>query len=334
VLSPSEEELFRRGRDVFDRDLARAEGLGPLFNGDSCRACHFDPVIGGAGPDDVDVIRHGLLEGDVFTPPAQGTIAHRFSTDGVRPLFDESANVFEARQPPPIFGLGLLSDVPEADVLANDDCGNPDPAAISGCARFIDTGELGRLGWKANVPDLVEFARDALTNESGITLPDIPGQTFGVLADADGVPDPEIDEDELAALVFYMERLSAPPRRSTDPAAEAAGEQLFDTVGCTGCHVTDFVAPNGAVAYTDLLLHQVAADGSPGIGDGDAGPLEIRTPPLWGLALTPPYMHDGRSFTVEAAIVRHDAEAAASRTAFEALSDQERADLLAFLGSL
>jgi CxxC motif-containing protein (DUF1111 family) len=252
----------------------------------------------------------------------------------VRPSFDENANVFEARQPPPIFGLGFLDGIPESAVLAHDDCGNPDPNAISGCARFTDTGDLGRLGWKANVPSLAEFARDALSNESGVTLPDIPGQTFGVLSDDDDVADPEIDADSLAALVFYMQHLAPPPGRSTDAAAEAAGSTLFDSIGCTGCHVTDFVTPTGVVAYTDLLLHQVAADGNVGIGDGDAEPLEFRTPPLWGLSLTAPYMHDGRSFTIADAIVRHDAEAAASRGAYDALDAQDKADLLAFLRSL
>jgi CxxC motif-containing protein (DUF1111 family) len=334
VLSPSEEAEFARGREIFDRDFGRNEGLGPLFNGDSCRACHFDPVIGGSGPDDVDVMREGNLQDGVFTAPPDGTIAHHFSTDGVRPAIDPDSNVFEARQPPPIFGLGFLDSIPEADVLANDNCGDPDLTAISGCARFTDDGRLGRLGWKANVPSVAEFSRDGLTNECGVTVPDIPGQTFGALTDSDAIPDPEISEQDLDALTFYMQHLAPPPGHSTDPAAEAAGKVVFDAIGCTGCHVPDFVTPTGVVAYTDLLLHQVAPDGSPGIGDGPALPLEIRTAPLWGLSLTAPYMHDGRSFTITSAIERHDAEAAAARDAYEALSDQEKAELLAFLRSL
>ena len=78
----------------------------------------------------------------------------------------------------------------------------------------------------------------------------------------------------------------------------------------------------------------MAPDGSPGIADGSAGPLEIRTPPLWGISLTPPYMHDGRSFSIDDAIDRHDAEGARSREAYGALTAEEKADLLAFLASL
>jgi CxxC motif-containing protein (DUF1111 family) len=334
-LSASEQQLFSRGRQLFDRDIPLAEGLGPNFNGDSCRACHFMPVIGGSGPADVDVSRQGRLENGIFTAPEGGTIAPRDSTSGnTRPPIDPISNTFETRQPPPLFGLGFLESIPDADILANADCDNPDPSAISGCAHILPSGQLGRFGWKANVPSVEEFARDALSNESGLTVPSVFGFTFGTLTDSDAVQDPETNEDDIDALVFYMKHLAPPPGQSKDPEAEARGKILFDQVGCTGCHVTTFVAPGGIVAYTDLLLHQVAPDGSPGIADGSAGPLEIRTPPLWGLSLTAPYMHDGRSFSIDDAIDRHDAEGAQSRQAYEALTAGEKSDLLAFLGSL
>jgi len=333
-LTAAEKKLFLRGREVFDRDISLAKGLGRNFNGDSCRACHFLPVIGGSGPADVDVSRQGHLEDGVFTAPATGTMAPRDSTSGTRPPIDPSSNTFETRQTPPIFGLGFLESIPEADILANQDCRNPDPTAISGCAHILPSGQLGRLGWKANVPNLAEFARDGLSNECGVTVPPVPGRSFGALTDSDGVPDPEIGEDDIDALVFFMQQLAPPPGRSRDPEAEAEGKTLFGQVGCTGCHVTDFVAPGGITAYTDLLLHQVAPDGSPGIADGSAGPLQIRTPPLWGISLTPPYMHDGRSFSIEDAIARHDGEAAHSRDAYESLTAEDKANLLAFLASL
>ncbi len=334
ALSPEEEEMFELGRAVFDRDVPIDGGLGPIFNGDSCRACHFQPVIGGAGAADVDVVRHGHLEDGVFRAPQQGTMAPRHSTAGVRPQIDEEANVFETRQTPPVFGLGFLESIPEADVLANADCDNPDPTAVSGCAHILPSGELGRLGWKANVPNLAEFARDAMFNELGMTLPEIEGQSFGAVTDSDAAADPELSVQDLRALVFFMQRLAPPRRRSTDAQAEAAGETVFHAIGCGDCHLGQFASPEGVVAYTDLLLHQVAPDGGPGIADGDAGVLEIRTPPLWGLSLTPPYMHDGRAFTVEEAVLRHDAEAASSRQSFEALSEDERESLMAFLRSL
>jgi CxxC motif-containing protein (DUF1111 family) len=58
------------------------------------------------------------------------------------------------------------------------------------------------------------------------------------------------------------------------------------------------------------------------------------TRPLWGLADTAPYLHDGRAPTVHDAIVLHDGEAAAARDAFLALDESERADVRVFLTSL
>ena len=181
---------------------------------------------------------------------------------------------------------------------------------------------------------MLEFTRDALSNEMGVTVPDVPGRTFGNLIDSDSVPDPEIDESSVQALTFFLERLAPPTRHSTDPVAEAAGETVFNNIGCSSCHVADFVSPNGAIPYTDLLLHQVAPNGSPGIAAGVASPLEFRTPPLWGLSLSAPYMHDGRAFTIEEAIERHDGEAASSRAEFDSLTPDDRDRLLAFLNSL
>ena len=45
-------------------------------------------------------------------------------------------------------------------------------------------------------------------------------------------------------------------------------------------------------------------------------------------------MHDGRAEDLPAAILAHDGEAAAVRSAFEALSSADQGLLLEFLGSL
>ncbi len=112
-LSAGEQQLFLRGRRLFDRDTPLSAGLGPKFNGDSCRACHSLPVIGGAGFADVDVIRQGLLVDGVFTAPEDGTILSRDSTHlDIRPEPDPIANTFETRQTPPLFGLGFLDEHP------------------------------------------------------------------------------------------------------------------------------------------------------------------------------------------------------------------------------
>ena len=58
------------------------------------------------------------------------------------------------------------------------------------------------------------------------------------------------------------------------------------------------------------------------------------TRPLWGLAETAPYLHDGRAATIPEAIEAHGGDAAASRDAFRELSPRQRASLHVFLLSL
>ncbi|MFW5921206.1 MAG: di-heme oxidoredictase family protein, partial [Polyangiales bacterium] len=337
-MSDSEMAMFEKGRRVFDRDFGIGEGLGPRFNGDSCRACHFDPEVGGPGPVDVDVARHGILDEETgeFTFPDQGTMAHKHSIEARRPPIDSDANAFEVRQTPPIFGLGLLDRVPREDIIARADPEDADGDGISGRAHILPDGRLGRTGWKANVPNLDEFARDGLSNEMGVSLPHQEGLTFGFTEDDDDASDPEISREDVEALQFYMKNLAPPPRSRENPEMEDAGEAIFMEIGCGDCHVPELETADGTPvpAYTDLLLHDVCAPDDVGIAAGDATWREFRTPPLWGLAETAPYMHDGRASTVEQAIEQHFSEAAASRDAYMMLSADDRAKLVAFLESL
>ena len=328
---------FEAGRRQFDRDQSAREGLGPIFNGDSCRACHFEPAVGGAGPNGLNVIRHGIVNGDgTFTPPPEGTIAHRLALDGkVRPPITEASNLFELRQTPSLFGLGLLEGVSEAEILAGEDPNDNDGDGIRGIAHRLPDGRLGRFGWRADIPSLAEFVRDALGAEMGVTVPPQDGLTFGVAADDDDVPDPEVSLAAMDDLLFYLQALAPPPGISIDASAEARGATLFGTIGCDGCHVATLSDDPGAPrAFTDLLLHDVQPAGYQGVPSGNATGRQYRTAPLWGISGTAPYWHDGHAETLEAAIAAHDTEGEASRQAYELLSGDERADLIAFLNAL
>lgn len=335
-LSGEEADRFLRGRSAFDRDRFLSEGLGERFNGDSCRACHFDPVPGGAGPLDVNVVRQGIFDGNGFTAPAMGTVTHRHSAaTNLRNPVDEAANFFEQRQTPPLFGLGLIELIPEATILAHEDPDNT--TGISGRANMLPGGQVGRFGWKADIPSVDEFARDATSTELGFTLPEQMGLTFGKTTDGDGVADPEIPMSELGDLVFWLKMLAAPPRVRTDTTLEDQGEAVFATAGCDGCHIPSMQTMDGMPVelYSDLLLHDVTAPGTDrGIASADASITEFRTTPLWGLGRTAPYWHDGRASTIAAAIRLHFGEAEAARAAYEGLSQADEDALLAFLRSL
>lgn len=353
-LSTEETLQFLRGREVFDRDFGHETGVGaltgadggPRYNGDSCRACHFDPVIGGAGPRGVNVMRHGIVDVDgLFSPPptTPNTILHKEILVGFNPVEPTAdINVFEQRQPPPAFGLGLIDAIADGTIQANEDPDDENSDGISGRAHVTSGGRVGRLGWKAQVPNIGEFIRDAMAAEIGLTLPDQTDQglSFGITEDTDGVPDPELSLDEAQDLAFFLTMMAGPPRQSSATSEEAiAGEVLFDTVGCTKCHIPSLTATvegteMAVPLFSDLLLHEILSATSPGIEDGDAGMGEFRTSPLWGLSQTAPYFHTGEADTIDEAILLHDGEAAPIVDAYESLTEEERDDLIAFLNSL
>lgn len=338
-LDGQEAERFARGRALFDRDVSYSEGVGPAFNGDSCRGCHFLPTIGGAGPSGVDAMRQGAVDSDggfVLPPSGTALLRHASFDDPARPEPDDVSTVFEPRQTPAVFGLGLIEQIPRASVEALADPEDEDGDGIAGRAHVLADGRLGRFGWKANVPGVREFVRDALTNELGLTLPQEPGLTFGRSEDSDGAADPEVTVGTIDDLTFYLQQLGPPPRTRSDEDLEDRGETVFAEVGCARCHVP--VLQTGAGddvrLYSDLLLHDVAEPGALGIVDGVAGMRDFRTPPLWGIGQTAPYMHDGRAVTLEAAVEAHAGEGANARDAVSELTDADREALFAFLRSL
>lgn len=340
ALAGAELEAFENGRRLFDHEFGRQDGAGgPRFNGDSCRACHFEPTIGGAGPVDVNVMRHGILnDSGQFAEPVVGTILHKsvaLETQAVQPQAE--CDIFEHRQTPPLFGLGLMNQVPDAAIIAGAD---PDDAitadGITGRVSYTDGGRLGRFGWKAQIPTVAEFVRDGVSTELGLTLPYVPGLVFGKINDNDDIPDPEFTLEDAASLTFYLEHLGPPPRTGDITAAEViAGEQVFADVGCALCHTPSLPSPAGEVPlYSDLLLHEILPEDVLGIEEVGANIREFRTPPLWGIAVTAPYMHDGLAETLEAAVEQHAGEALTVVQAYEALPADERAALLAFLATL
>lgn len=325
-LTSQEQQRFVRGRKLFDKDFFARDGVGPVMNCDSCRACHQDPVVGGSGGIDVQVQRPMLADGS--SPVETGILAQLKAVPGLRrEEIPDTVVLVEERNSPTLLGLGLIQGISEAAILAREDPTDADGDGIRGIAHRLPGGAIGRFGWKANVPDLRSFVRDAMGNEMGITVAPDATSAFGTLADGDAVADPEIPGADVDDIAFFMEMLAFPPRRpATDETRQ--GEQLFASVGCAKCHVPVL---DGVEAFTDLLLHDVQPPGFVGVAQGEAVSGLYRTPPLRGLRDTAPYFHDGRSPDVEHAVRRHDGEALAVREAFEALTAEERAALLAFL---
>ncbi len=67
---------------------------------------------------------------------------------------------------------------------------------------------------------------------------------------------------------------------------------------------------------------------------GSTSPSEWRTPPLWGVADSGPYLHDGRAATLADAIKLHAGQATSSANRFTSLSDVQQEEVIAFLNTL
>ena len=263
------------------------------------------------------------------------------------------------RTAPHMVGLGLLEAIAEEDILALADAEDANQDGISGRPnRVWDAAReelaLGRFGWKANQPTLSQQVAGAFLGDMGITSPLFGEQNCTAsqpecLAALDG-GSPEIDDEHLGDVVYYSRLLAVPARRDVGDKQVARGEALFGELGCSSCHTPTF--RTGVVAdfpelseqtihpYTDLLLHDMGDALSDERADFEASGNEWRTPPLWGIGLFQDvndhtrYLHDGRARNLEEAVLWHGGEAEASARAFTALSGDERAAVLRFLGSL
>ena len=225
-----------------------------------------------------------------------------------------------------------MEGISNAAILAGEDPDDSDGDGISGRARILTDGRLGRFGWKSQIPTVYDFTADALLQELGLTV-DPAYSDFTVADDGDAHGDPELSLDTPDALAFYLENLGPPVRRIEDGAAVAAGEALFGAVGGADCHTPEL---DGVALYSDLLLHDICPPGAPLVDqEGDVEPGEFRTPPLWGVRDTAPYLHDGSAPTLRAAIEGgHAREAAASVDAWTVLTEAEQTQVLTFLSSL
>jgi len=354
-LSAVELNAFGTGRGVFGRNFTAAAGLGPVFNDDSCGACHNGAAPGGGSPRNVtrfatrtngayDPLAQlgGSLEQSRAIGPRNGS-THAFAPETV----PAQATIVVQRRTTPLFGLGLVDATPDTTFVALATAEAARGDGVAGRVNMVDNiragmKTAGRFGWKAQVPTLLQFAGDALVNEMGITTPDFPNENCpqGNCAELSFNPAPGLNDNgnATAALTNFMLTLAA-PARGPQNADTAAGEQLFSSIGCAACHTATLTTGSNSIAaldhkiyhpYSDFLLHDMGSLGD-GLEMGESTGGEMRTEPLWGLRFINRYLHDGRATTLQQAIAAHDGQAAASRNGFNALSADAKTKLLAFL---
>ncbi len=216
---------------------------------------------------------------------------------------------------------------------------------------------VGRFGWKDQHSSLLSFIGDAYLNEMGVTNRLRPKDTTTIgkiTSDPEDVPD-NLGLADIDHFAQFVRGTKVPPRDATLAAsADAeAGQALFEKIRCNTCHVESITtAPTGTVInggqfsvpealgnkiihpYGDFLLHDV------GTGDGivqnppQDTANKLRTAALWGLRMSPRYMHDLLSLTLADAIERHQGEAAHVEKRFDELTPTQKQQIFTFLNSL
>ena len=283
---------------------------------------------------------------------------------GYGPLHPEV--MLSPRVAPPMIGLGLLEAIYAEDIESRADPADADGDGISGRVSRVwdeESGSvvLGRFGWKAGQPSLLQQSTHAINGDIGISTPgmvaaagDCTARQPECLAAPNGNSEQhdglEASAEMLELITFYSRNLAVPARREVDDPKILDGKEVFYESGCVDCHRPKYVTRRDSLGeeqsfqliwpYSDLLLHDLGeglADNRP---EGRASGREWRTAPLWGIGLTETvnghtqFLHDGRARSLLEAVLWHGGEAEAARQKVVALPTEQREALLAFLRSL
>jgi CxxC motif-containing protein (DUF1111 family) len=298
------------------------------------------------------------------------TIAGRSDANGCttpQPDFSDAiaAGNIAFRIPTPLFGLGLVEAVP--DQALNDafaaSAGRRAGLGIAG--RFNVNGNDGtitRFGWKAQNKSLLLFAGEAYNVEQGVSNEIFTNEknTDPACANPGGTPEdatplvsPKASSGSLASdfgsdIVNFaaFARLTAPPTPMDPNTATTHGKQVFEAIGCDGCHTETLTtgasttvarANVGFSPYSDFAIHRMGTNLADGVLQGIAAGDEFRTAPLWGAGQRLFFLHDGRTADLNQAILSHASDGSEANgvvARFNALPEDSVVDLLKFLRSL
>jgi CxxC motif-containing protein (DUF1111 family) len=341
-LNATQLAQFERGKSKFSRLFTPQTGLGPLFNDNSCRACHGLGSSGGPSERTVRLAGAMINGGPSLLEDKGGPMIQDFSVYGTKiEQVPKETTALATRMSPNVWGVGLVEAVPEKDIVAqmapNDE---KFKLGIRGIANWED-GKLGRFGMKAQKKDMKVFTEQAYDWELGVTTQDrgveqYPNEKPHKIKKA------ELSQDELMDVVFYQRYLDAPPRGPIN-AQVRHGEQLFTANGCALCHNPELTTGPNEIGipvgvkvhpYSDYLLHVMDEDLADQMVQGASTGQMWRTAPLWGLRVKKKYMHDGRANDLDDAIVMHGGEAEKVRDQYKALNPSEKEAIQAFLASL
>ncbi|MBZ5653251.1 MAG: hypothetical protein LAO18_22525 [Acidobacteriia bacterium] len=265
-------------QDKFDETEGVSDGLGPLYNAQSCRECHQNPTSGGTsqmtelrvghqGPDhhfhNPDIsIAHGteIVSGRTLVNDRAICPNGAFAGTEIQEHVPETESIRTTRVALGLLGDGFVEAVADQTFieLARKQCKGTH-RKICGQVLYVpiveapgETG-VGRFGWKDQHASLVSFSGDAYLNEMGITtrlFPDEVTKLCNTAAEPNDPPGPD-GLDDIDHFARFIRASKAPARDSQLAQTSKAerGSELFNKIGCATCHVrTLTTAPAGTKA--------------------------------------------------------------------------------------
>jgi CxxC motif-containing protein (DUF1111 family) len=280
-----------------------------------------------------------------------------------------STNNVIFRIPTPTFGAGLIENIDDSTLLANQTAQSSNNLGIAGTFNHNgNDGTIARFGWKAQNKSLEIFAGEAYNVEMGVSNElftqerPLPGEDMKAGLPAVCRPNATPEDhtnfnttaigtlSDTVQFAMFM-RLLAPPTPSTTTPGGATsinnGRNLFISVGCAVCHTASMTTSASgftpslgnatANLFSDLEIHHMGSSLADNVSQGGAGGDQFRTAPLWGLGKRIFFLHDGRTTNLISAIEAHESdtgEATAAEFNFDQLSASQQQDVLNFLRSL
>ncbi|MGC2198371.1 MAG: di-heme oxidoredictase family protein [Terriglobales bacterium] len=273
------------------------DGLGPLYNAQSCRECHQTPVTGAASQ--VAELRVGHVDAHGFFQNPEVPINHGAEVIRGRTLVNDRAICAEIQEHAPgtetvqttrlttnTLGDGYVEAISDETLLKirQQQC-KASHGKICGQAVRVPVPEsegrdrIGRFGWKDQHASLLGFAADAYLNEMGITsrlqkdevttlcnppvATQVPNTDPTRITEPNSLPDPADNNlEDIDHFASFMRSLKAPAR---DDAVSAApdvkhGAELFAKIGCNICHVDTIVTGKSPASPGGPGLHPDAVE--------------------------------------------------------------------------
>jgi len=298
-----------------------------------------------------------------------------------QPDFEAQRGNMAFRIPTPMFGLGLIDSLQDSEILAhkNANLARKAELGIHGITNNSpNDGTISRFGWKAQNKSIALFAGEAYNVEMGVTNELNPtSKTEDDACSLGAEPNdvtrtgPHGGEDafddplrEMADWMVFQVFMRFTDQPAPVPFSESAerGLEAFNSIGCAECHTPAMKTKEGdrgpqspalrgqtVNLFSDLLVHHMGHKLADNIIQGNAGPDQFRTAPLWGVGQRIFFLHDGRTNSLVDAILAHysppstahgntpaypASEANQVIRNFSELHEQRQQDIINFLRSL